>query len=338
MASIISWGILGTGFIASRFAESVQQSPLGRLQSVASRTEAGARQFAEKYTIPSHYANYDELLQDKSIDAVYISTPHPFHREWAERSLKAGKPTLCEKPIGMNLREARELFAIAEEQSVLLMEAYMYRCHPQITKAIELMKSGIIGELQAMEAHFCFAAPFDPKARLFNRDLGGGAILDVGGYPLSFCRLFAGLSLGQDFANPCSIKAHATLNPQTGCDEHASALLEFPGNIHANISCASRFSRPEVATLYGSLGSLTINSPWLPPEGSPTFLTLSLQDQPPQRIQVDNPRLVWSYEVDQFAKTFDDPRQVHPAMSPEDSLGNMDVMDKWMQLTHCAYN
>jgi len=337
MGTRIHWGILGTGFIASKFAESVIQSPYGTLGAVASRGQARADEFAKRFDMTKAYSDYDQLLSDPDIDAVYIAAPHPFHHQCVTRSLKAGKPTLCEKPIGMNTAEVRSLFDTARKEKVFLMEAYMYRCHPRLQKAIDLVKDGQIGELVSIEAHFCFEAPFDADSRLFNRKLGGGAILDVGGYPASFCRLFAGIALGQPFAEPISIMATGKVNPDTHCDEHAAALLEFPAGIQASISCATRFYRPEMAVIYGSKGSLQIDSPWIPEAGQKIRMLLKRQGRDVEIIESENPRLVWSYEVDKFAQAMKDPQSTFPAMTPEDSLGNSRLLEQWMQALKCDY-
>src|SRR5271154_5347990 len=169
----LTWGILGTGAIARTFAQQLPASRSGRLAAVASRDASKAADFAAKFAAPHAHGSYEALLADGSVQAVYIATPHPQHVQWAIAAARAGKHILCEKPIGLNQWEAMAIVEAAADNDVFLMEAFMYRCHPQTHKLIELITGGAIGEVRLIDAAFCFQTHFDPKSRLFDPNAGG---------------------------------------------------------------------------------------------------------------------------------------------------------------------
>ena len=184
MAKHLRWGIIGTGGIAHRFAQGVQHSKTGELIAVGSRRQETADAFAKEFGVPHRHASYEALLADEDVDAIYVSTPHPMHAEWAIKSAEAGKHILCEKPLAINHAEAMAVVEAARENDVFLMEAFMYRCHPQMRRVVELVREGAIGRVCMIQATFSFQGGTDPKSRLMNNALGGGGILDVGCYPV----------------------------------------------------------------------------------------------------------------------------------------------------------
>src|ERR1019366_7501512 len=220
-----------------------------------------AQKFARKYRISKAHGSYKDILKDPSVDAVYIATPHPMHIEGVIKAAKARKHILCEKPLGMNASEAKRMVEAVRKNKVFFMEAFMYRCHPQTAKIVQLIRNGMIGEVRLIEASFCFNNPVDPKHRLFNKKLGGGGILDIGCYPASFARLVAGAAPGKLFLDPVQMKGF--LHPgKTGVDEWAVATLKFKGDILAEISCATRADKAGIARVCGSKGTLIIEKPW----------------------------------------------------------------------------
>jgi predicted dehydrogenase len=176
----LSWGILGTGRIAGIFAKQLSQSKTGKLAAVGSRSQSSADKFAAEHRVPRAHATYEALLADSQVQAVYITTPHPLHAKWCLKAAAAGKHILCEKPLTLNHTEAVAVVAAARKHNVFLMEAFMYRCHPQIAKLIELLRKKVIGEVRVIHASFGFHRDFNPEVRLFKNALGGGGILDVG--------------------------------------------------------------------------------------------------------------------------------------------------------------
>jgi predicted dehydrogenase len=326
----LRWGIISTGAIAHKFARGVLRSETGELAAVASRTESKAHEFAKLYQIPRAHKSYEALLADPDIDIVYIATPHPQHREWTIRAAQAKKHILCEKPMGVHYDEAVEMLQAVWENSVFFMEAYMYRCHPQIAKMLELIRAGAIGEVRAITARFGHRAPYDLEGRLFNRTLGGGGILDVGGYCTSMARLIAGAAQGA-VAEPERVFAAGQIGPESGVDEYAAALLLFPGNIVAMLSCGLRLQQDNKVRIEGTEGSLILSMPWTANvDGGESQILLKKNEQAPEMITLTSAPL-YALEADLVAHHI---AQGHreaawPAMTWADTLGNMRVQDQW---------
>lgn len=180
MNTKLRWGILGTGKIARIFAKGLSESSTGRSFAIGSRSQDSADGFGEEFNVERRYGSYEALLSDDKVQVVYISTPHPMHAEWAIKVAEAGKHLLCEKPLALNHPEAMAVVETALAHDVFLMEAFMYRCHPQTAKIVELICDKAIGDVRFIQATFSFQAEFDPESRLFKNELGGGGILDVG--------------------------------------------------------------------------------------------------------------------------------------------------------------
>ena len=188
----IRWGILGPGDIAKAFAGGVAGSRTGTLAALGARNP-GKEGLAQTFPGARILDGYQALLDEPDIDAVYIAIPHPGHAEWAIKAAEAGKHVLCEKPLALTAFEADAMIHAARKAGTFLGEAFMYRLHPQTLKLVELIKSGVIGEVRMIKSSFGFAMPgFMPEHRLYANDLAGGGILDVGGYPVSMVRLIAG--------------------------------------------------------------------------------------------------------------------------------------------------
>ena len=236
MSDRLRWGIIGPGNIAKQFANGVNHSKLCKLVAVASKTPGKADTFADEFKIPTRYTSYEELLADSNIDAVYIATPHTHHPQWAIAAAKAGKHVLSEKPAGLNRYQTEAMIQAARENNVFFMEAYMYRTHPQIAKVLELIQSDAIGDLRVIQAEFAFNASGAPDtSRLRDINLGGGGILDVGGYTVTLARLIAGSGKTTKAINPTKIKAVGYLG-KTKVDDYATASLEFDNGVIAQVT------------------------------------------------------------------------------------------------------
>jgi len=338
---MLNWGILGAGGIATVFCNAIRFSKTGQLIAIASRSLEKAKRLALDFSIPKCSSSYEDLLKDKEVQAVYISTIHPTHAEWAIKAAQAGKHILVEKPIAMNYFEARAMIDSARENDVFLMEAFMYRCHPQIRKMVELIQNGVIGKVQLIRSVFGYHAEFDPSSRVYSNKLGGGGILDVGCYPASFVRLVAGAAVGKSFLDPMQVKACGVVGP-TGVDHYTAATLQFESDIIAEIITSIGCQLPVQATVYGADGMITVPNPWLP--STPCrFATkpLSLDTRFPSEmllvekyesgkideIIIEADRDLFTYEVDTVAAHISE-RQA-PAMSWDDTLGNMRLLDRW---------
>ena len=336
------WGILGAGGIARVFANGLRFSRTGTLVAVAGRTESRRTALAADFSIPKAYSRYEDLLADPEVDAVYISVIHPDHARWVIAAAGAGKHILVEKPMAMSAGQARQMIEAARQHDVFLMEAFMYRCHPQIPRLAEIIRSGAIGEVRAIRSTNSFSAPFDPGSRLFNKELGGGGILDVGCYPASFARFVAGAASGAAFAEPAELKAVGTIGP-SGVDTFAAAVLQFPGGIVAEIACGVSCDMPSDTQIFGSKGRITVPNPWLPSTPvrqalkplpmdttfpSERILVWTGGKGSPEEVIVPADRDLYSYEADAVDHGISH-RQA-PAMSWDDSLGNMRLLDRWL--------
>ena len=234
----LSWGILSTGRIAGIFAKQLSRSKTGKLVAVGSRSLATADKFAAEHHVPHHYGSYEAVLTDPDVHAVYIATPHTLHADWCIKAARAGKHILCEKPLTLNHAEALPVIEAARKHGVFLMEAFMYRCHPQTAKLVDLLRKRIIGDVRVIHASFGFHRDFNPEARLFKNALGGGGILDIGCYPVSISRLVAGVAMGKPFAEPVEVKGCGHFTP-TGVDSWVVGSLKFPGDILAALAASA---------------------------------------------------------------------------------------------------
>lgn len=339
MADKLAWGLLATGNIAKAFAKGLAHSKTGRLVACASRDKDKAEAFGKEYGAARAYGSYEELLADKEVQAVYISTPHPMHAEWAIKAAEAGKHILCEKPIGLNHPEAMAIVEAARRNNVFVMEAFMYRCHPQTAKLVELLKEKAIGDVRVIHATFSFQSGFNPEGRLWKNELGGGGILDVGCYPVSMSRLIAGVAQGKPFADPLEVKGVGVLHPQTKVDAYAAAVLKFPGDIIATVATGVGANHENGVRIYGSEGWIFIPSPWIPArEGGKVAITVKGKgDKEPREVVVETGDYLYGLEADTVAKFAAQSGAESPAMSPEDTLGNMQTLDRWRESIGLVY-
>lgn len=228
----VRWGILGCASIAEKAViPAIKRSRNGVLHSIASRDADRASEWAEKFGFTRSHRDYRSLVEDPEVDAVYNPLPNDLHAEWSIRAARAGKHVLCEKPMAMNAAEVRDMIAAAEGSGVLLMEAFMYRFHPQIDQALELVRSGAVGEVRSVKSSFTFLFERGGENYRWFPGMGGGALYDVGCYTISAARLV--------FADePLTVFARARLDPGTGVDMTTAVLLEFPGGRFAMCDCS----------------------------------------------------------------------------------------------------
>lgn len=336
----LRWGILGTGRIAHRFAEALSKSSSGQLMAAGSRTPEDASKFAERHGAPHAHADYAALLQNPEVDAVYIATPHPMHREWAVRCAEAGKHILCEKPAGMNRAEVEEMIGAARKHGVFFMEAFMYRCHPQTETLRKLIRSGEIGPIRMIHATFSYhLGKYDPRHRLIARNLGGGSILDIGCYGISMVRLVVGEDSGKRHAEPEAVRGFARLDPGEKTDLTAAALLRFPGGLIAMIQSGLQLHGTNEVRLEGDLGTITLNHPWvIDPEDAEIRISTHKNGGSRTLRSGTAGRDLYGFEIDTVARTVAEGRQQAPEMDWEDSLGNATVLDAWLieaGVTYC---
>ncbi|PBB23293.1 oxidoreductase [Mesorhizobium sp. WSM4312] len=337
----IRWGILGPGSIAQAFAGGLAASRTGKLVAIGARNPDKPG-LAGKFPGARIVHGYEALLADPDIDAVYIAIPHPGHAQWAIRAAEAGKHVLCEKPLALTAFEADAMFHAARKAGTFLGEAFMYRLHPQTLKLVELIRSGVIGEVRMIKSSFGFAMPgFMPEHRLYANDSAGGGILDVGGYTVSMARLIAGAASGQPFAEPDKVVGTAHLG-QSGVDEWASALLHFPGGIVAEVSCSISLNQDNVLRILGTKGRIEVPDFWFAGGNRDVGLgriDVIGADGSRETISVDEKRHVYSFEVDGAGEAILAGRQefAWPGMDWADSLGTLRVLDRWRAAVGLEY-
>ncbi|RUW86264.1 aldo/keto reductase [Mesorhizobium sp. M1E.F.Ca.ET.063.01.1.1] len=337
----IRWGILGPGSIAKSFAGGLAQSRNGELVALGARNP-GKPGLAEAFPGTRILDGYDALLADKNVDAVYISIPHPGHAEWAIKAAEAGKHVLCEKPLALTAFEADAMMHAARKAGTFLGEAFMYRLHPQTLQLVELIKSGVIGDIRMIKSSFGFAMPgFLPEHRLYANELAGGGILDVGGYPVSMARLIAGAAAGQPFLEPDKVVGAAHLG-QSGVDEWASALLHFPGGIVAEVSCSISLNQDNVLRIFGTKGHIEVPNFWFAGgnrDVGPGRIDVVRSGGTRETISLDEKRHLYSFEVDAAGEAILAGRHefAWPGMSWADSLGTLRVLDKWRAAVGLEY-
>lgn len=253
--STFRWGIIGTGGIARAFAEDLKRLDGHILAAVGSRSLASAEQFTEGFPGATPYGSYEELVNSE-IDAVYVATPHPMHHENSLLAMRAGKPVLCEKAFTVNAVEARSLVAYSRENRIPLMEAMWSRFLPHLQKIKKLVSDGTLGGVTHIIADHGQYIPYERAPRLWEPELGGGALLDLGIYPLTLAHLILGV--------PQSIRAEATLTEKK-VDLNTSILLRYAGGEHALLSCTMAAKGSVAAVIVGDQARIEIDGPFYAP-------------------------------------------------------------------------
>ncbi len=328
----VRWGIIGPGTIAKAFFGSLSTMPDAKLVAIATR-DPKKPGLGEAFPGARILDGYEALLADSDVEAIYIATPHPGHAEWAIRAAKAGKHVLCEKPIGISAHETDAMVHAARQAGTFLGEAFMYRLHPLTTKLIEILRAGTLGEIRGIKASFGFLMGNpDPKHRLLANDTAGGGILDICGYPVSMARLIAGAASGLPFAEPKKVMGVAHLG-STGVDEWASAVLQFPGDILAQVSGGVALAEDNAVRVFGTKGWLDVASPWFATgrQGGTADIVIHHAGGKDETITVVEPAHLYTFEIAAAGKAIRAGKQEFdpPGMTWADSLGNIKVLDKW---------
>lgn len=255
MTDSIGWGILGTGWIAELFTQDLQMAG-HRVAAVGSRRGETADAFAKRFAIPHAHASYDVLVADPSVDIIYVATPHPMHAANALSALDAGKHVLIEKPFTLNARQAHVVVERAAQNNLLVLEAMWTRFLPHMVRIREIVKSGVLGEIRAVSAFHAQDLSDDPAHRLNALELGGGALLDLGIYPISFTWDILGA--------PKTIQASARFK-QTGADSQVATIFGYENGALATTFSASDAAGPNTAAILGTEGRIEIDSIWYAP-------------------------------------------------------------------------
>ena len=330
MSERLRWGILGTGNIARQFADGlIRTARRSSVTGVGSRTAESARAFAQPREIASAHGSYDALLADANIDAVYISLPNSMHHEWTLKALRAGKHVLCEKPFALDAAQAKEMFDAARKAGRVLVEAFMYRSHPLTHAIIDSVRGGEVGDVRLVRTSFCYkTGRIDGNVR-FERALGGGGLMDVGCYCISFSRLIAG-------EEPTSVSA-ASHTHERGVDDLVVATMKFPSGVAASFTCGMSVHADNTAYVCGTDGYIEVPVPWKPPAKQAAYtvarstpprmdLAAGAKAQPRETRLVDANAELYALEADDFAAAVLDGKP--PAVTERDTLGNMAVLDE----------
>lgn len=309
------WGIIGTGKIARTFAAALKEQNSSVTAAVASRTLENAQSFAEEFGFEKAYGSYEELARDESIDIVYIATPMHKHYEDTLLCLENGRNVLCEKSIALNTKQAEEMFAKAEEKGLFLMEALWMKMRPAYLKVKQWIKEGRIGEIRYIKADFNNFIPFDKNDRLFKPECGGGALLDLGVYPITFAVSLMG--------EPASIETHAHISG--GIDLSNSVTLLYPNGAYASTTSGFEIQNRNNAVIAGDKGSITMGD-WFfcSPE-------CTLYDAESRQIEdrLFPPEINgYEYEIREAEKCLAEGLKTSKAVPPEDTLSIMRIMDE----------
>jgi predicted dehydrogenase len=310
-----NWGIIGAGWIAGRFAEDLALLPSASLLAIASRSGERAAAFARQFKVPRHYASWQDIADDPDIDIVYVATHHPFHHENTMDCLRAGKAVLCEKPFTMNRKELELLVRTAREKGVFLMEAIWTRFLPSMRRVLEIGSGGELGALQSIYADFGFRKEYDPAHRLFDPAKGGGALLDIGIYPVFLSQLLAGV--------PRKIQASARL-AASGIDHSCNMLFDHGGGVASSLNCTLVSDSPTEASLLYEKGWIRMEPMW----HTPGPITLHRQGHEPERTGFPEPGNGYQYEAEEAMRCLSEGLTESPLLPLDFSLDLMGTLDR----------
>jgi predicted dehydrogenase len=310
----LRWGVIGTGGIAATFTADLKLTDSGHVVAVGSRHQESADRFANRFDIPHRHAAYEELVTDPDVDVVYVATPHPMHHANTVLALEAGKPVLVEKAFTMNAVEARDLVDTARFKNLFLMEAMWTRFLPDMAEIRRLLAEGILGDIVTVIADHGQWFPKDPNSRLFDADLGGGALLDLGVYPVSFASMILG--------RPNRIVT--MIDPAfTGVDGQTSMLFGYASGAQAVLTCTSAAKSPTRAAIVGTDARIEIDGDFYTPT---TFSLIPLVGEPYHFAQPHPGRGLW-HEADEVARCLSEGLLESPLMPLDETVSIMETMD-----------
>ena len=319
----VRWGILSTADIAlTKVIPGIQKAGRCRVVAIGSRNLERAREAGDRLGIPKVHGSYEALLADPEIDAVYVPLPNHLHAEWTIAAARAGKHVLCEKPLAMTAADAARMVDVCRGEGVRLMEAFMYRLHPSWIAVRELVASGRIGKLVAVQSWFSYFND-DPSNIRNIREAGGGALYDIGCYSVNLSRMLFG-------AEPVRIEASLNRDPASGVDVMASGILEFEDGGVATFTCSTRAEDDQRVHVYGSEGRISIGIPFNIPPDRPTQVFVSAGGDPP--VAPDTEVLTfdttdpYAVEAERFAEAILDGGPT--PTPPEDGIANLRVIER----------
>jgi predicted dehydrogenase len=314
--SELRWGLIGTGGIAATFAEDLEHTDSGRAVAVGSRRQETADAFAERFAIPNRHASYEALVEDPDVDAVYVATPHPMHLPGATLALRAGKPVLVEKPFALDAAQARELVALARAEGVFAMEAMWTRFLPHVRAIREIVALGELGEIVTVLADHGQWFVDDPSFRLFAPELGGGALLDLGIYPVSFASMVLG--------TPERVRAVST-PAFTGVDAQTSMLFTYASGAHAVLNTTLAAVTPTRAAIVGTRARIEIDGEFYRPT---SFAVITKDGERTAYPLGDHTGNGLRHEADEVARCVREGLLESPLMPLDETVSIMETMDE----------
>jgi predicted dehydrogenase len=312
----VRWGIVGTGHIASAFVADLALLPDAEVVAVGSRRQQTADAFADRFGVPRRHPSYEALFADPDVDVVYVSTPHPGHYPACALALDAGKPVLCEKPFTLNAGEAAQLVSQARRSNLFLMEAMWTRFLPHVVRIRELLAAGALGELSSLQADHGQWFPPDPAHRLFAPELGGGALLDLGIYPVSFASMVLG--------TPTAVTAVST-PAFTGVDGQTSMLLQHENGSHAVLNTTSLARTPTRAAIVGTEARIEIDATWYAPT---TFSVISRDDVLVERFEMPHEGRGLRHQAAEVGRCLRAGELESPVMPLDETVAIMSTLDE----------
>ena len=314
MDSPVRWGILGTGGIAGSFASDLRLTDSGVAVAVGSRSQAAADRFADNYGIARRHDSYESLAADPDVDVIYVATPHPMHRDNAILALRAGKHVLVEKPFTMNAAEAREVVAVARERGLFAMEAMWTRFLPHVGVIREWLGKGLLGHVVTVTADHGQWFAEDPGFRLFAPELGGGALLDLGVYPVSFASMVLGTP-----SRIVSISDPAF----TGVDAQTSMLFGYDSGAQAVLTCTLRAKSPTRAAIVGTDARIEVDGDFY----APACVTLIPRDGDPVVVESAHEGRGLRHQAEEVARRLAAGEVESPFMPLDETISIMETMD-----------
>lgn len=311
----IRWGILATGGIARTFAEDLKRVEGAELVAVGSRTKESAEAFARQYGVARAYGSYEELVQDPDVDVIYVASLHNGHMEHVLLCLNAGKAVLNEKPFTVNADETEELIRTARSRGLFLMEAMWTRYLPAIRKVKEWIAEGRIGEVRAINANFGYKGERDLDGRLLNPLKAGGALLDVGIYPVSFASMVFG-------EQPERIASQAFIG-ETGVDEHNAMLFTYPGGRSATLNSAVQLQLNNFCDIFGTEGKIHVPNFWMARSA-----VLDVPGREPEHFEYTGDRIGYAFEAEEVGRCLREGLTESPDMPLDETLAIMRTMDE----------
>ncbi|HEY7484043.1 MAG TPA: Gfo/Idh/MocA family oxidoreductase [Streptosporangiaceae bacterium] len=319
----IRWGILGTGSIARTFTADLLRLPGHEVAAVGSRAPHTAEAFAADFGVPRAYGTYAELAADDGVDVVYVATPHSGHYDAARACLEAGRAVLVEKPLTPAAADAEKLVAYARDRGLFLQEGMWTRFNPLIVKLRELVADGAIGDVTAVYADFCWAPPYDPDSRFWSPDLAGGALLDLGVYPLAFAWMLLGPH--------ATVQATATLAP-TGVDANTGILLGYDSGAVALLHCGLTAESPQAATVVGTEGRIEVPALFF----RPTSMTLLRNRVEPETFGLELDGHGFTFEAEEVARCLRTGLLESPQMPLDETIAILRTTDTIAAQLHTA--